>query len=65
MSQQISPPPVSWLYDIILNVFSLAVQLFFRDVQVRGTWRIPSKGPVILVAAPHSNQVSAKVEEVM
>lgn len=48
---------VGWVYDLILKAFSLAVGLFFRDVQVRGAWRVPADGAVILVAAPHSNQV--------
>jgi glycerol-3-phosphate O-acyltransferase/dihydroxyacetone phosphate acyltransferase len=58
MPQQRFPTPiVSWMYDVILGILSLAVHLFFRDVQVKGAWRIPTHGPVILVAAPHSNQV--------
>jgi glycerol-3-phosphate O-acyltransferase/dihydroxyacetone phosphate acyltransferase len=27
-------------------------------VHPRGAWRVPKKGPIILVAAPHANQVS-------
>ncbi|KAH6677125.1 hypothetical protein B0J14DRAFT_336110 [Halenospora varia] len=49
-------PTRGWLYDLILRIFSLTVDLFFREIQVRGAWRVPSGGPVILVAAPHSNQ---------
>lgn len=58
-SQSPLVPVVSWVYDIILSILSLAVHLFFRDVQVRGAWRVPVSGPVVLVAAPHSNQVGA------
>lgn len=29
---------------------------FFRSVRVRGAWRIPREGPIILVGAPHANQ---------
>ena len=45
-----------WLYDLILNIFSPSVDVFFREVQVRGAWRVPQNGAVILVAAPHANQ---------
>ena len=34
------------------------VDLFFREVHPRGSFRIPRRGPVIFVAAPHANQVS-------
>jgi glycerol-3-phosphate O-acyltransferase/dihydroxyacetone phosphate acyltransferase len=50
-------PTASWLYDSILNVFSPSLDIFFREVQVRGAWRVPNEGAVILVAAPHANQV--------
>ncbi|KAH8661689.1 hypothetical protein BGZ60DRAFT_90982 [Tricladium varicosporioides] len=49
-------PTGDWLYDLILHIFSLTVDIFFREIQVRGAWRVPSEGPIILVAAPHSNQ---------
>ncbi|KUJ06366.1 uncharacterized protein LY89DRAFT_743846 [Mollisia scopiformis] len=49
-------PTVGWIYDLILRTFALAVGFFFREVQVRGAWRVPSEGAIILVAAPHSNQ---------
>lgn len=51
------PPTVGWVYDLILRTFAMAVGLFFREVQVRGSWHVPSEGAIILVAAPHSNQV--------
>jgi hypothetical protein len=58
MNQRVShAPPMSWIYDVILTILSSAVHIFFRDVQVKGSWRIPAQGPLILVAAPHSNQV--------
>ncbi|KAH9211251.1 hypothetical protein DL95DRAFT_369817 [Leptodontidium sp. 2 PMI_412] len=49
-------PAVGWVYDIILRVFASMVDYFFRDIQVRGAWHVPSEGSVILVAAPHANQ---------
>jgi glycerol-3-phosphate O-acyltransferase/dihydroxyacetone phosphate acyltransferase len=55
------PPPPShssakWLYDLILAIFAPLLDLFFREIQVRGAWRVPSHGAVIIVAAPHANQ---------
>ncbi|KAE8334426.1 hypothetical protein BDV24DRAFT_145874 [Aspergillus arachidicola] len=50
------PPLIGWLYDLVLWLFSVLVDLFFREVHPRGSWKIPRKGPVILVAAPHANQ---------
>lgn len=46
-----------WLYDLVLWILSVLVDLFFREVHPRGAWRVPKSGPVILVAAPHANQV--------
>jgi glycerol-3-phosphate O-acyltransferase/dihydroxyacetone phosphate acyltransferase len=50
-------PTASWLYDLVLGIFAPLLDLFFREIQVRGAWRVPSQGAVILVAAPHANQV--------
>ena len=47
----------AWLYDLILFLFAPLLDLFFRDIQVKGSWRVPTGGAVILVAAPHANQV--------
>ncbi|KAJ9613877.1 Glycerol-3-phosphate/dihydroxyacetone phosphate acyltransferase [Cladophialophora chaetospira] len=44
------------LYDTVLWVLSVLIDLFFREVHPRGAWKIPKTGPVILVAAPHANQ---------
>ncbi|KAI5788871.1 hypothetical protein DFH27DRAFT_465521, partial [Peziza echinospora] len=49
-------PMVNWMYDLILWSFSILVDLFFREVHPRGAFRIPRRGPVIFVAAPHANQ---------
>ncbi|KAF9086482.1 hypothetical protein BGX27_003178 [Mortierella sp. AM989] len=32
------------------------LDIFFREIRPRGTHKIPKKGPVIFVAAPHANQ---------
>ncbi|KAL6717596.1 Glycerol-3-phosphate/dihydroxyacetone phosphate acyltransferase [Lecanora helva] len=49
-------PMVNWVYDLILWGMSVLVDLFFREVHPRGSWKIPRRGPVIFVAAPHANQ---------
>ncbi|CAK9435660.1 uncharacterized protein LODBEIA_P03870 [Lodderomyces beijingensis] len=43
-------------YDLILGFFDLIIHTFFRDVQTRGSFNIPRRGPVIFVVAPHHNQ---------
>ncbi|PTU18269.1 hypothetical protein P175DRAFT_0444344 [Aspergillus ochraceoroseus IBT 24754] len=50
------PPLIGWLYDLVLWSFSVLVDLFFREVHPRGSWKIPRRGPMIIVAAPHANQ---------
>lgn len=50
---------VPWLYDLVLWALSVLIDLFFREVATRGAWRVPKSGPIILVAAPHANQVSS------
>jgi glycerol-3-phosphate O-acyltransferase/dihydroxyacetone phosphate acyltransferase len=52
-------PMNNFAYDLLLWIMSVLVDLFFREVHPRSSWRIPRKGPVIFVAAPHANQVSA------
>ena len=44
------------VYDIFLWIFNVVVELFFREIHPRSSWRIPKTGPVIFVAAPHANQ---------
>lgn len=50
-------PMTNWIYDVFLWTFSILVDLFFREVHPRGAWKVPRRGPVIFVAAPHANQV--------
>lgn len=45
-----------WLYDLVLWILSILVDLFFREVHPRSSWKVPKSGPVIFVAAPHANQ---------
>lgn len=44
------------VYDIFLWLWVVVVDLFFREIHPRSTWRIPRKGPILFVAAPHANQ---------
>ncbi len=49
----------NWKYDTFLWTMSVLVDLFFREVHPRGSWKVPRHGPVLFVAAPHANQVRA------
>ncbi|KAL2040855.1 hypothetical protein N7G274_006313 [Stereocaulon virgatum] len=49
-------PMVPWAYDLILWTLSILIDLFFREVHPRGSWKVPRRGPVIFVVAPHANQ---------
>lgn len=57
MTRRSKAPASRWMYDAVLNIFASMVNLFFREIQVRGAWRVPTSGPIILVAGPHANQV--------
>ncbi|MCJ1354234.1 MAG: hypothetical protein MMC33_004221 [Icmadophila ericetorum] len=56
MAQKEIPRMNNWVYDLVLWLFSILVDLFFREVHPRGSWKIPRRGPLIFVAAPHANQ---------
>ncbi|KAI9814614.1 MAG: hypothetical protein M1827_003170 [Pycnora praestabilis] len=57
MAKYKDPVPMNyWVYDLVLWTFSILVDLFFREVHPRGSWKIPRRGPVLFVAAPHANQ---------
>ncbi|KAL6707739.1 Glycerol-3-phosphate/dihydroxyacetone phosphate acyltransferase [Coniothyrium glycines] len=45
-----------YVYDGFLWTFSILVELFFREVHPRSSWKVPREGPVIFVCAPHANQ---------
>ena len=53
-------PMITWVYDLMLWLMSILIDLFFREVHPRGSWRVPRRGPVLFVAAPHANQVSVQ-----
>ncbi|KAL5521662.1 SCT1_1 [Sanghuangporus sanghuang] len=46
----------SYIYDVLLVIWRLVINIFFREIRPRGAYNIPKSGPVILVAAPHANQ---------
>lgn len=47
------------VYETALLFWRTVTNIFFREIRPRGAFNIPSDGPVIFVAAPHHNQVSA------
>jgi len=51
-------PMNRFVYDTVTWIMTLILDLFFREVHPRSSWRIPRSGPVLFVAAPHANQVS-------
>lgn len=55
-SQRLMPTNIA--FDVALLFWRLIINIFFRSIQPRGSWRIPrpNEGPVIFVAAPHHNQ---------
>lgn len=47
-----------FVYDLIIWIFSIAFDCFFREIRTRGAYKVP-KNPnqaIIFVAAPHGNQ---------
>ncbi|KAJ3739926.1 glycerol-3-phosphate O-acyltransferase [Lentinula detonsa] len=40
-----------------MHFWKLALNIFFREIRLRGAFNIPSEGPVIFVGAPHANQM--------
>lgn len=44
------------LYFLLSRLFKLLTAIFFREIVVQGSERIPKKEAIILVAAPHANQ---------
>lgn len=43
-------------YDLVILFCQSIIHTFFRDIKVRGSFNIPSKGPIIFVIGPHHNQ---------
>jgi hypothetical protein len=58
-------PMTNWVYDVFLWTLTILVDLFFREVHPRGSWKVPRRGPVIFVAAPHANQVCGVYSQLM
>ncbi|KAF2220462.1 hypothetical protein BDZ85DRAFT_241111 [Elsinoe ampelina] len=56
MARQPSQRAGDLVYDAFLWIFSIIVELFFREIHPRSTWKVPRHGPLIIVAAPHANQ---------
>jgi len=43
-------------YDIMLLIWRIATNIFFREIRPRGSYNIPREGAVLVVGAPHHNQ---------
>lgn len=48
------------LYDCVVWLFNIMLDVFFREIRPRGSHKVPLEGPLIFVAAPHANQVNNK-----
>lgn len=46
----------TWIFDVVIWIFSSIFDLFFREITTRGSFKVPRNGPIILVAGPHANQ---------
>ncbi|KAK5174266.1 Glycerol-3-phosphate/dihydroxyacetone phosphate acyltransferase [Saxophila tyrrhenica] len=46
----------NFVYDVFLWLWTIVIDLFFREIHPRTSYRIPKNDPVIFVAAPHANQ---------
>lgn len=46
----------SFFYNCVVCFANIVVYIFFREVKVKGGFRVPKKGAAILVCAPHANQ---------
>ncbi|KAH7107845.1 glycerol-3-phosphate O-acyltransferase [Auriculariales sp. MPI-PUGE-AT-0066] len=43
-------------YDLMLLIWRIATNVFFREIRPRGSYNIPREGAVLVVGAPHHNQ---------
>lgn len=44
------------VYDVFLWLITKIFGGFFREIRTRGGYKVPTSGPIIVVAAPHANQ---------
>lgn len=53
----IPPSPIRlFIYDLILWMFCVVFDCFFREIRSRGGFKVPKNDSIIFVAAPHANQ---------
>jgi glycerol-3-phosphate O-acyltransferase/dihydroxyacetone phosphate acyltransferase len=45
-----------FLLDALKLFIQICLNIFFRDIKVRGFHQIPKEGPLLFAIAPHSNQ---------
>lgn len=43
-------------YDMFMWLCNAVIITYFRDIKTRGSFNIPTKGPIIFVIGPHHNQ---------
>ncbi|KAJ1565828.1 hypothetical protein HK096_009220 [Nowakowskiella sp. JEL0078] len=61
-SSDIIPPEIhvseesTLIYDLFAYLFTVVLNVFFREIRFRGLQNVPKDGPVLVVAAPHANQ---------
>lgn len=58
-----SPPRLTLAPCTCADVSVVMLDVFFREIRSRGSYRIPRRGPVIFVAAPHANQAPAPLQK--
>ncbi|QPG76944.1 hypothetical protein FOA43_004338 [Brettanomyces nanus] len=54
-----SPDPIiasSWETEFIYWFIKVVIEIFFREISIRGSFNIPANGPAMVVIAPHANQ---------
>ncbi len=44
------------ILDLVKYFIQICLNIFFRDIKVRGYHNIPKEGPVLFAVAPHANQ---------
>ena len=47
---------ISNIFPLLRLFFRFVLNVFFREIKIRGSWKIPVSGPVLFAVAPHANQ---------
>lgn len=56
--------PSNIIYDVVAALWRGVINIFFREIRSRGSWKIPrvTEGATIFVVGPHHNQVGRRLE---